>query len=122
VGETGGSPFALSVAKDRHVAGFADGGLTLGRSDTSDAPFRPFVTLGARYQIEGNRAVALGGYAGGGLGLVALGAQRAPLVGTATAGVAYRFENGVDLYATGSAQTGRDDHQETIAAGLRLRF
>lgn len=122
VGETGGSPFALSVAKDRHVAGFADGGLTLGRSDTSDAPFRPFVTLGARYQIEGNRALALGGYAGGGLGLVALGAQRAPLVGTATAGVAYRFANGVDLYATGSAQTGRDDHQETIAAGLRLRF
>ena len=122
VSETGGSPFALSVAKDRHVAGFADGGLTLGRSDSSDAPFRPFVTLGARYQIEGNRALALGGYAGGGLGLVALGAQRAPLVGTATAGVAYRFANGVDLYATGSAQTGRDDHQETIAAGLRLRF
>lgn len=122
VGETGGSPFALSVARDRHVAGFADAGLTLGRSDSSDAPFRPFVTLGARYQIEGNRALALGGYAGGGLGLVALGAQRAPLVGTASAGVAYRFANGVDLYATGSAQTGRDDHQETIAAGLRLRF
>ncbi|WP_206378507.1 autotransporter outer membrane beta-barrel domain-containing protein [Sphingomonas paucimobilis] len=122
VGETGGSPFALSVARDRHVAGFADAGLTLGRSDTSDAPFRPFVTLGARYQIEGTRALALGGYAGGGLGLVALGAQRAPLVGTASAGVAYRFANGVDLYATGSAQTGRDDHQETIAAGLRLRF
>jgi|GEM_PF-567445 len=122
VAETGGSPFALSVTKNRHVAGFADGGLTLGRSDTSDAPFRPFVTLGARYQIEGNRALALGGYAGGGLGLVALGTQRAPLVGTATTGVVYRFANGVDLYATGSAQTGRDDHQETIAAGLRLRF
>lgn len=122
VGETGGSPFALTVARRDLVAGFADGGITFGRSDVSDAPFRPFVTLGARYQIEGNRAVALGGYAGGGLGLVALGAARAPLVGTATGGVAYRFANGVDLYATGSAQTGRDDHQETIAAGLRLRF
>ncbi|KTT71893.1 autotransporter protein [Sphingomonas sanguinis] len=122
VGETGGSPFALTVARRDLVAGFADGGVTFGRSDASDAPFRPFVTLGARYQIEGNRAVALGGYAGGGQGLVALGAGRAPLVGTATGGVAYRFANGVDLYATGSAQTGRDDHQETIAAGLRLRF
>ena len=122
VGETGGSPFALTVARRDLVAGFADGGVTFGRSDASDAPFRPFVTLGARYQIEGNRAVALGGYAGGGLGLVALGAARAPLVGTATGGVAYRFTNGVDLYATGSAQTGRDDHQETITAGLRLRF
>jgi len=120
--ETGGSPFALTVARDRQVAGFADAGVTFGRSDASDAPFRPFVTLGARYQIEGNRAVALGGYAGGGLGLVALGAARAPLVGTATGGVAYRFANGMDLYATGSAQTGRDDHQETISAGLRLRF
>ncbi len=122
VGETGGSPFALTVARRDLVAGFADGGITFGRSDASDAPFRPFVTLGARYQIEGNRAVALGGYAGGGQGLVALGAARAPLVGTATGGVAYRFANGVDLYATGSAQTGRDDHQETITAGLRLRF
>ncbi|MDQ1159482.1 hypothetical protein QE385_003879, partial [Sphingomonas sp. SORGH_AS 950] len=122
VGETGGSPFALIVARRDLVAGFADAGITVGRSDASDAPFRPFVTLGARYQIEGNRAVALGGYAGGGLGLVALGAARAPLVGTATGGVAYRFANGIDLYATGSAQTGRDDHQETIAAGLRLRF
>jgi len=122
VGETGGSPFALTVARRDLVAGFADAGITFGRSDASDAPFRPFVTLGARYQIEGNRAVALGGYAGGGQGLVALGAARAPLVGTATGGVAYRFANGVDLYATGSAQTRRDDHQETIAAGLRLRF
>jgi hypothetical protein len=122
VGETGGSPFALTVARRDLVAGFADAGVTFGRSDASDAAFRPFVTLGARYQIEGNRAVALGGYAGGGEGLVALGAARAPLVGTATGGVAYRFANGVDLYATGSAQTGRDDHQETITAGLRLRF
>ena len=122
VGETGGSPFALTVTRRDLIAGFADAGVTFGRSDASEAPFRPFVTLGARYQIEGNRAVALGGYAGGGLGLVALGATRAPLVGTATGGVAYRFANGVDLYATGSAQTGRDDHQETITAGLRLRF
>ncbi|MDY0960278.1 autotransporter outer membrane beta-barrel domain-containing protein [Sphingomonas sp. CFBP8993] len=122
VAETGGSPFALTVARNRLVAGFADAGVTVGRSDASDAAFRPFVTLGARYQIEGNRALALGGYAGGGLGLVALGAARTPLVATATGGVAYRFNGGVDLYATGSAQTGRDDHQETITAGVRLRF
>jgi hypothetical protein len=120
--ETGGSPFALGVARNRQVAGFADAGVTVGRSDASDAPFRPFVTLGARYQIEGNRALALGGYAGGGLGLVALGAARTPLVATATGGVAYRFTGGLDLYATGSAQSGRDDHQETITAGIRLRF
>ncbi|MDR6136423.1 hypothetical protein QE361_003430 [Sphingomonas sp. SORGH_AS802] len=122
VAETGGSPFALTVARDRHVAGFADAGVTFGRSDTSDAAFRPSVTLGARYQIEGRGTLALAGYAGGGLGLTAYGASRAPLVGTVTGGVAYRFAGGLDLFSTASAQTGRDDHQETITTGLRLRF
>jgi len=122
VAETGGSAFALTVARDRHVAGFADAGVTFGRSDTSDASFRPFVTLGARYQIEGRGPQAIAGYAGGGLGLIAYGASRAPLVGTATGGIAYRFASGLDLYSIASAQTGRDDHQETITTGLRLRF
>ena len=120
--EEGRSPFALQVARDRHVAGFADAGVTLARSEASDAPFRPFVTLGARYQIEGQRADALAGYAGGGLGLAAVGAARNALIGTAAGGVGYRLPSGVDLFASASAQTGRDDHQETITAGVRLRF
>ncbi|WP_156025718.1 autotransporter outer membrane beta-barrel domain-containing protein [Sphingomonas phyllosphaerae] len=122
VAEEGRSPFALQVARDRHVAGFADAGVTLARSDASDASFRPFVTLGARYQIEGQRADALAGYAGGGLGLNAVGAARNELVGTAAGGVGYRLPSGLDLFASASAQTGRDDHQETISAGVRLRF
>ncbi|MEG8041258.1 autotransporter outer membrane beta-barrel domain-containing protein [Sphingomonas sp. LR60] len=122
VAEEGRSPFALQVARDRHVAGFADAGVTLARSEASDAPFRPFVTLGARYQIEGQRADALAGYAGGGLGLTAVGAARTELVGTAAGGVGYRLPSGLDLFASASAQTGRDDHQETISAGVRLRF
>ncbi len=122
VAEGGNSPFALRVARDRHVAGFADAGVSFGRSDASDAAFRPFVSLGARYQIEGRQAVALAGYAGGGLGLAGVGAARAALVGTAAGGVAYRLANGLDLFTTASAQTGRDDHQETITTGVRLRF
>lgn len=120
--ETGGSAFALSVARDRHVAGFADGGLFFGRSETSVAPFRPFVSFGGRYQIQGRRVDALAGYAGGGLGLEALGAQRSRLVGTAQAGVGYRLPSGLDLFTAAGSQTGRDDHQETITAGVRLRF
>ncbi|WP_294196911.1 autotransporter outer membrane beta-barrel domain-containing protein [uncultured Sphingomonas sp.] len=122
VAEEGGSPFALQVASNRHVAGFADAGITLARSDASDAAFRPFVTLGARAQIEQQHADALAGYAGGGLNLSAFGAARGALVGTAAGGVAYRLPSGLDLYASASAQTGRDDHQETITAGVRLRF
>ncbi|MEI5687907.1 autotransporter outer membrane beta-barrel domain-containing protein [Sphingomonas kyungheensis] len=117
-----GSVFALSVARDRHVAGFADAGLTFARSDVSEAPLRPFVSLGVRYQFKGNRTDALAGYAGGGLGLTALGAARADLVGTAAAGLAYRLTTGLDLFSTVSSQTGRDDHQESISTGVRLRF
>ncbi len=40
VGEAGG-PFALTVARDRHVTGFADAGVTFARSEASDAAFRP---------------------------------------------------------------------------------
>lgn len=121
VTETGGA-FALNVARDRHVAGFIDGGVMLARSDASSAPLRPFVALGARYQIEGRRTDALASYAGGPLGLEAIGAARARLVGTASAGISYRLTGGLDLFSTASAQTGRDDHQETISTGLRLRF
>jgi outer membrane autotransporter protein len=122
VAETGGSPFALTVARDRHVAGFADAGLSFARPEVSTNPFRPFVSLGARYQIEGTRTDAVAGYAGGGLGLEALGAQRARLVGTAAAGIAYRLPSGLDLFSSVGSQTGRDDHQESLTAGLRLRF
>lgn len=120
--EAGGSPFALSVARDRHVAGFADAGLYLGRSAASTAAFRPFVSLGARTQIEGRRADALAGYSGAGLGLIAMGAQRAPVVGTVAAGVDYRLTETLGVFATAASQTGRDDHQESVAAGVRLRF
>jgi outer membrane autotransporter protein len=122
VAETGGSPFALAVARDRHVAGFADGWLSFARAETSADPFRPFVSLGARYQIEGARTDAVAGYSGGSMGLVALGAQRARMVGTAAAGVAYRLPSGLDLFASARSQTGSDDHQEGMTAGLRLRF
>jgi hypothetical protein len=120
--ETGGSAFALNVARDRHVAGFADAGLFFGRTETFAAAFRPFVSLGARYQIQGQRSDALAGYAGGVLGLEALGARRAAFVGTVEAGTAYRLKSGLDLFAVAASQTGRDDHNESVTAGMRLRF
>lgn len=117
-----GGPFALTVAADKHVAGFADAGVGLARAETSDAAFRPFVSLGVRYQIEGQGADAVAGYAGGPLGLVALGAGRAQAVGTVSAGLVQRVTDGLDLFSTVSAQTGKDDHREAISTGVRLRF
>ncbi len=121
VGEAGG-PFALTVARDRHVTGFADAGVTFARSEASDAAFRPYVGFGARTRIEGKRADAVAGYAGAPLTLTALGAPRAKVTGTASAGVAYRLPSGVELFSTVEAQTGQDDHRESIATGVRLRF
>lgn len=117
-----GGPFALTVAADRHVAGFADAGVGLARAESSDAAFRPFVSLGLRYQIEGQRADAVAGYAGGPLGLVALGAGRAQAVGTISAGLVQRVTDGLDLFSTASAQTGSRDHRAAISTGARLRF
>lgn len=121
VGEAGG-PFALTVARDRHVTGFADAGVTFARSEASDAALRPYVGFGARTRIEGKRADAVAGYAGAPLTLTALGAPRAWVTGTASAGVAYRLPSGVELFSTVEAQTGQDDHRESIATGVRLRF
>ncbi|MBW4330242.1 autotransporter outer membrane beta-barrel domain-containing protein [Stakelama sp. CBK3Z-3] len=121
VAEAGG-PFALDVASDSHTAGFVDGGIMVARNDTSPSPFRPFVALGVRYQFDGRRTDALASYAGGPFSLEALGAGRARAVGTASAGLSYRLTSGVDLFSTASAQIGRDDQQETISTGFRVRF
>ncbi len=117
-----GGPFALTVAADKHVASFADAGIGFARAETSDAAFRPFVSLGLRYQIKGERADAVAGYAGGPLGLVAQGAGRAQTVGTISAGLVQRVTDGLDLFSTASAQTGSSDNRAAISTGARLRF
>ncbi|MAW99844.1 MAG: autotransporter protein, partial [Sphingomonas sp.] len=117
-----GSPLALDVLSDSHVSGFVDGGIMVARGDASPARFRPFVGLGVRYQVEGRRAEAVGRFAGGPFTLEAVGAQRAAAVATASAGLSYRLKGGIDLFATASAQSGRDDHQQSASAGMRVRF
>ena len=120
--ETGASPFALTVARDRHVAAFGDAALAFGRSESSQASFRPFISMGARYQLQGMRTGALAGYAGGDLDLTAFGPTRARLVGTISSGGAYRLDQRVDLFASASSEVGADDHREALSAGIRLRF
>ncbi|KQM46308.1 hypothetical protein ASE69_16565 [Sphingomonas sp. Leaf208] len=117
-----GGPFALTVARDHYVTRFTDAGVTFARSETSDAMFRPYVGFGARTRIDGKRGEAIAGYAGAPLTLTALGGPRAQLAGTASAGVAYRLPTNVELFSTVEAQTGRDDHRESISTGARLRF
>lgn len=121
VAETG-SVFALAVARDRHDAIFGDAGLRFARADSSDAAFRPYVGFGLRAQYKGCMATAIGGYAGAPLSLIATGAQRAKMVGTVSAGMSYRLESGLELFSAVDAQTGSDDHRESVMSGIRLRF
>lgn len=121
VSEAGG-PFALTVTRDRQITAFGDASVTFARSEASDAAFHPYVGFGARTQVKGKRSDAIAGYTGGPLTLTALGAPRAQVVGTASAGVAYRLPSGIELFSTVEAQTGQDDHRESVATGVRLRF
>lgn len=114
--------FALTIERDRHIAGFANAGFRFARADSSGAAFRPYVGFGLRTQIEGRRPTAMGGYAGAPLSLLAVGTQRARMVGTVSAGVSYRLDSGLELFSAVDAQTGNDDHRESVATGLRLRF
>jgi hypothetical protein len=120
--EEGYSLFSLDVLRERHVAGFADGGFSFARNERSTEAWRPYVTLGARYQLQGQRVRAVGALDEADFGLVGVGASRARLVGTAAAGVGYRPSDAIEIFAGASAQTGRDDHQETVNAGVRARF
>jgi uncharacterized protein with beta-barrel porin domain len=117
-----GSLFGLTVARDRHDALFGDAGFRFARADGSDTAFRPYVGLGLRAQYKGRTPTAIGGYAGAPLALVATGAQRASVVGTVSAGLSYRVNSGLELFSAIDAQTGSDDHRESVRSGVRLRF
>ncbi|MEC3912801.1 autotransporter outer membrane beta-barrel domain-containing protein [Sphingobium sp. CR2-8] len=117
-----GSLFGLTVARDRHDALFGDAGFRFARADSSDAAFRPYVGLGLRAQYKGRVPTAIGGYARTPTMLIATGAQRAKMVGAVSAGMAYRLEGGLELFSAVDAQTGSDNHRESMTAGVRLRF
>ena len=61
----------------------------------------------------------MGGYAGAPLSLFAVGPK---VVGTISADVSYRLDSGLELFSAVDAQTGSDDHRESVMTGVRLRF
>ena len=99
-----------------------DAGIFFSRNEASVEPFCPFISLGARYQIGGTRTDAIAGYSGGNLGLLAFGAQRSFVVGTVTGGATYHLSNGLDVFASVASRSGGNDHEESITAGVSLRF
>lgn len=121
-GESGGSPFALEVARSRDTAAFVDGAVTFRRNSQSDATVRPYLTVGIRYQAEGRGTDALAALGGGSYGLLAEGASRAPVVATATLGGDIALSSRLTLFGALGGQLGTGDRRGEGRAGLRLSF
>ena len=119
--EDGGSPFALTVRGDRQWAGFADASLKLARPDVQ-APLRPWITLGGRYQLQGRAPVAVAGFGGGALGLVAYGAPRARMTGTVDAGLDATVAPNVDLFVSGTSEFSIHGSRTGFNGGVKVFF
>ncbi|WP_288418052.1 autotransporter outer membrane beta-barrel domain-containing protein, partial [uncultured Novosphingobium sp.] len=119
--EGGGSPFALTVRGDRQWAGFADASLKFEKLDTQ-APLRPWITLGGRYQLHGRTPVAVAGFGGGGAGLVAYGASRARLSGTVDAGLDATVAPNVDLFVNGTSEFSVRGSRTGVNGGVKISF
>lgn len=122
--ETGGSAFALTVAKQRSTAAFVDGSLTFASAVSPDGIMaaRPYLTIGARYQVKGRTPYALAALGGGDLELLAAGAARAPLLATATLGADIAVSQRLAVFGALSGESGDADHRASARAGVRLAF
>lgn len=122
--EDNGSVWALDVARDKHDALFADGGITFGRSraSASAAPFRPFVRLGVQYQLNGRSVEALAGFAGSNQSLLSLGARRGSLVGSVSGGAEMRVSSALSLFANATQIYSEDDRRASANIGMKFAF
>lgn len=120
--ETGGSAFALDVARARDHAVFVDGAVTFSGGMQDGATIRPYLSVGARYQADGRTPYALAALGGGDYGLAAAGARRAPVLATATLGMDVVLSSRLVLFSALSGESGDADQRASARAGLRLRF
>lgn len=44
------------------------------------------------------------------------------MMGTVSAGLSYHLNSRLELFSAVDAQTGSDDHRESVMSGLQLRF
>jgi hypothetical protein len=120
--ETGNSPFALDVARQRSHVAFVDGALTFSGGSREGEAVKPYLSIGVRYQADGRVPFALAAWDGGGYGLVAAGTPRAPVLATATIGSDVALSSQLSLFGALSAESGDADHRASGRAGLRLAF
>ncbi|WP_174279696.1 autotransporter domain-containing protein, partial [Sphingomonas bacterium] len=102
----------------RGTAVFVDGGATFA---CEAGTVRPYLTLGARYQVQGRTPYAVAGFSGG-LGPLAAGATRAPVLATATLGADAALTQRLSLFGALTGESGDADHRAAGRVGVRLGF
>ena len=119
--EMGSAAFALDVERRRTKATFIDGSLVLRGGKNEGAKIRPFVQLGLRHQLEGDRVYATGGFVGMNTRFTVPGAPRKETVITAGAGFSAEISPGVDLFAAYQGEFGGGTGT-LVNAGFRIGF
>lgn len=122
ISEASAHPFALKVDEAQITQGFVDAGLGFETAPDATGPWRRFLTLGARYRVEGDPMTATAALAGYTSSLTALGVGRNRVDATMAAGVEYRLAPGASLFLNASGELGKDSKRESVTAGMRFRL
>ena len=119
--ETGSAAFALAVDRARTNATFIDGGVKLKGGLGEGSLFHPWLSLGVRHQLEGERSAARAGFAGNTERFTVLGAGRKETMATAGAGASYNLATGLSLYGAYQGEFG-GGHSHNVNVGVRFEF
>ncbi|AZI35363.1 autotransporter domain-containing protein [Caenibius tardaugens] len=104
--ESGNTAFALDVAGKRTNATFVDGGLKLQAGNDEGATFKPWVQLGLRHQLSGDRPWVSAGFLGTSPAFTVAGVDRKDTVITAGAGFSAAVSDTVNLFASYQGEFG----------------
>lgn len=122
IAEASTHPFALSVDKADVTEGFVDAGLGFETAPDATGPWKRFLTLGARYRVQGEQAVATAALAGYTSSLVALGVTRNRVDVTLATGFEYRLAPGASFFVNAAGELGKEGKRESVTTGLRFRL
>jgi hypothetical protein len=122
IAEASAHPFALNVAAADQTQGFVDAGLGFETAPDAQGPWRRFLTLGARYRVQGDQTLATAALAGYTSSLTALGVGRNRVDVTMAAGVEYRLAPGASLFLNASGELGKAGKRESVTSGVRFRL
>ncbi len=117
--ETGSAAYALAVASGNHKATFVDGSIKLEGGQNSTV--QPWIQLGVRHQLAGERFTATGRLPGATTGFSVTGAPREDTLAIAGVGVRAEVSRGVSLFGSYLGEFG-DGNNHNANLGVSFAF